>query len=182
MHGEAWWFLEAQTKEFAGLPIKVLEFGSRDVNGTPRNLDSLKSASLYFGVDISDGPGVEMVADAATCRIDLWDGGYFDLVICAEVFEHTPDWDQIVHNAYAHLKEGGVFLCSAASDPRPAHSAVDGHNMEPHEYTSQLDVPDREWYENISPASLSIAMHAAAFRDIYVTTHDRGDVYGRGLK
>jgi hypothetical protein len=44
--------------------LRVIEFGSRDVNGSIR--DHFKTAGSYLGVDILPGPGVNLIRDAAT--------------------------------------------------------------------------------------------------------------------
>lgn len=114
----------------------VLEFGSCNLNGSPR--DVYHQAASWHGVDVVAGVGVDEVADAAT-----WDSDRrFDVVICAEVFEHTPDWRLIVDNAYAHLNDGGMFLATCATANRPPHSAVDGGMVRAGEWYANVDLTE----------------------------------------
>ena len=117
MHPSALAFYE---RTLAHLPaLDVLEFGACNINGSVRDVYTAKS---WVGLDAVEGNGVDIVADAATWA----DDSRYDIVICAEVFEHTPDWRQIIDNAYRHLVPGGMFVASCATANRPAHSAVDG--------------------------------------------------------
>jgi hypothetical protein len=68
---------------------KVLEIGAYDVNGSVRDL--FRSASSYVGVDLQEGPGVDLVGFGH--EIDHPDGWY-DITISSESFEHDPHWRQ----------------------------------------------------------------------------------------
>ena len=46
----------------------VVEFGSLDINGGVRHL--LDDQALYVGIDVQSGPGVTIIADAATWTPD----------------------------------------------------------------------------------------------------------------
>lgn len=143
--------------------LRVIEFGSRDINGSPRYM--FPNAD-YHGIDVVDGTGVDEVADAATWAPKR----RAHLVICCEVFEHTKQWRKIVANAAACLVRGGRLVVTAAGPQRAPHSAVDGGSLR-----------DGEWYENVSPADLGAAMVKAGFKDVEV--HERGgDVQGTGVK
>ena len=184
MHPECMNFLDASLRDHAkgDTPWRVLEFGSRNVNGSPRELFG-NFGVRYVGVDIEDGPGVDIVDDAARCLIREQ---AFDVVICAEVAEHTPDWALIVENAYRHLAAAGLFLFTAACDPRPPHSAVDGHNMEPGEFNDTWPGPRGretfEYYRNIDPNELAGVLANAGFHDIKVRTLPRGDVQASAIR
>lgn len=191
MHPEAFNFLNkslSSSRIRYGDGINVLEFGSRDVNGSPRQL--FTSNVTYVGVDIEDGPGVDIEADAADVEVhdpahpDTLDN--FDVVICMEVAEHTPRWKDIIVNAQRHMKKGGLFIFTAACDPRLPHSAVDGHNMTPNEYTNNPEECDAshgnpEFYQNIDPEELAMLL-AHGFSQSWVETDPRGDVYGKAIK
>lgn len=165
MHGEAWGFASSAMAQYQYAHIDVVEFGSRDVNGSPRLF--FKRAASYTGVDIADGPGVDIVADAATWEPDK----LYDLAICMEVFEHTPDWRGIVDTASKALKQGGLFVVTAASDPREPHSAVDGFGLR-----------DDEYYGNVDPEDLAVALLRAGFKGSVVESDPRGDVYGKARR
>ena len=128
--------------------LVVLEFGARNINGSVR--ESIGDCKRYVGVDISDGPGVDLIADAATVEVP----GRFDVVVCAEVFEHAPSKQcaAMVGNAYAHLKVGGTFVATMAGPNRAPHSAVDGG-----------PVRDGEYYRNVERSLLEEWLTRAGF-------------------
>jgi hypothetical protein len=113
----------------------ALEFGSRNINGSIRAL--FPHASSYVGVDLAEGPDVDIVADAGTVSVP----GLFDTVVCCEVFEHADDLacQMIVTNAHAHLKAGGVFVATMAGPGRGEHSAIDGAGLHPGEFYRNVD-------------------------------------------
>lgn len=142
-------------------PDGVLDIGGRNVNGSPRGL----FACDYVAVDRMPGRGVDVVADAAT-----WEPPRrFGLVLCLEVFEHTPDWPAIVGTARKALDPGGRFVVTAASDPRDPHSAVEGGPLR-----------DGEHYANIAPDELAEVL-SAEFDVVDLRTHPRGDVYATAV-
>lgn len=160
MHAEALSYVEQFATDD---DIRVIEVGSRDINGSPR---PLFPNAQYLGIDVEPGRGVDVVADGTT-----WGptGKKPDVVVCCEVFEHTPDWLQIIHNAHVMLKVGGRFIVTAAGPSRTPHSAVDGGALR-----------DGEFYENIDPDELDKAL-TALFTDVEVVERG-GDVYATGVK
>jgi hypothetical protein len=131
----------------------VLDIGGRDVNGSPQQL--FPSAAVYTVLDIRPGDDVDIVADAAT-----WNpGGYeWDVVICAETFEHTASWRAICRTAYAACSPGGRLIVTTAAPGRPPHSAVDG----------QFRLLPGEHYANIRPAELERVLTEAGWADVVV--------------
>lgn len=125
--------------------LSVVEFGSRNVNGSARQMFP---AADYFGIDIEAGPGVDLVADAA----DYDDPESADCVVCMEVLEHTPRWRDICFAAYRTLRPKGRFIVTCAGPGRAPHSAVDGGQVRPDEH-----------YENVEPGHLRIALLNAGF-------------------
>lgn len=115
MHAEALAFLQAHAVEAE----KVLDVGGRDINGSPRPL--FRGAD-YTALDVAEGHGVDVVAD-----ITEWsDRRKFDVVICAEVLEHAPNWRDVVEACWDRVKVGGLLLLTCATTGRAPHSAVDG--------------------------------------------------------
>lgn len=129
----------------------VLEFGALDINGTVRDL--FGDAAGYVGVDLQDGPGVDVIGDAATWQPDE----PVDVVVCTEVFEHCRDWPRIVANAFECLAPGGVFIATMAGPGRPKHSAL--REPDPDVY---------EFYRNVEPDDLEAELWAAGFVDVRV--------------
>jgi len=122
-----------------GKKYDVLEIGSLNINGTPRTIIEPYS-NTYYGIDIQAGPGVDEVADASE-----WIKPYsFDVVVCCEVFEHTPHWKKIIQNAMGSLRDGGIFIATMAGETRAPHSGV--HGNYPYEW---------EHYDNIGEWDLA---------------------------
>ena len=145
---------------------RVVELGSRQVNGGVRELFANAS---YLGVDLVEGPGVDVVADAATLELSALNPP--DCVVCTEVLEHAPAARAIVLNAGRLLGPQGVAIFTAACDPRRPHSAADGGALKPGEF-----------YKNVDPQELREWLNAWASR-CHVETHaSRGDVYAVAWK
>lgn len=144
-----------------GCLVRVLEFGSRNINGSVRRL--FPHATEYVGIDTIDGPDVDVVADASTYDV----GRTFDVVVCAEVLEHVTDdiAAGLCANAYKHLHDGGVFVATMAGPGRMPHSAIDGNQLHPGEF-----------YRNVDQHTLAGWLTAAGF-----TTFDI-DQLGRDMR
>lgn len=131
-------------------PIRVLEIGSLNINGTTR--DHFPNAD-YTGLDIVPGPGVDIVANAATWTPDR----EYDVVICQEVFEHTPDVVDICLTAYRAARRGAHLVVTCAGEGRAPHSAVDGGQVRSGEY-----------YRNVDLTLLRAAIVVAGWGDVEV--------------
>lgn len=143
-------------------PIRIVEFGARNVNGTAR--DHFPFAD-YWGVDAQEGSGVDEVHDGGDW-LSEWE---YDLVICTEVFEHTPDWRPIVANAFRVLRSGGRAVFTCAGPGRAPHGLhVDDPTHPGH-------------YANVSVAELFEAMTTAGFVDVDVEQLD-DDTRATGLR
>ena len=115
---------------------RVLEIGSRNINGSVRSL--FPAASEFIGVDPVDGPDVDVVGDGSV--VDLGHGT-FDIVVCTEVLEHVDDEiaTGIISNAWRHLASDGVFIMTCAGPGRHAHSAIDEQPIRPWEFYRNVD-------------------------------------------
>lgn len=182
MHPEAYEYVRSTVAEFQAPPSWVLDIGGRNINGTVKDIFS--EGTGFSALDIRPGEGVDIVADAA-----IWQpASLYDCVICCEVFEHTPDWRAILNTMHTACRVGGHVIVTAAADPRPPHSAIDGHNMEYTEYSSDpaeaaslaSEGQTLEFYANVVPDDLLHAMEMQ-FRYVAVSTHPRGDVYASAL-
>jgi len=123
----------------------VVELGARDVNGSVR---WLFDCDRYIGVDVGDGPGVDVVCDAA----DYLPEEQVDCVVSTEMLEHAPRARDIVFQVFHMLKPGGVFVMTAAGPGRASHSAIDGKGLQPGEH-----------YANIHPDDLTDWLSGAGF-------------------
>lgn len=162
MHGSAFRYVAALV---AGKHYqRVVEIGSRDINGSVR---ALIDADEYIGIDLEPGPGVDVVAD---CR--EWDPPWdASVVICAEVLEHAPEPRAVVDAAIGYLKPGGRLILTCAGPGRAPHSGHTGGSVQAN-----------EWYDNIDPDDLEkwlvedLEMVRVEFRAIPC------DVYATGIK
>jgi SAM-dependent methyltransferase len=129
---------------------RVLEIGSRNINGSVRHL--FADAATYVGVDPVDGPDVDIVGDGATIEV-LFDS--FDVVVCTEVLEHVDDTiaAAIIANAHRHLVPGGRFVMTCAGPGRGAHSAIDERPIRPWEF-----------YRNVDDVTLAVWLASAGFQ------------------
>lgn len=101
---------------------RILEVGSFDVYGTFRSM--FASAGDYTGIDLSEGPGVDLAISAHDMVGTVDSDGPFDFVISCEALEHDPDWRLTVTNALAVLKSPGMFLMTCATTLRPEHGTT----------------------------------------------------------
>lgn len=137
--------------------MRVLEIGSRDINGSPRALCT--AVQSYVGIDRVAGRGVDVVCNAATYQADA----PFDLVICAEVLEHAPNPAVIIACAARALAPGGALILTAAGEGRAPHSGVEGGTLRTGEY-----------YQNITEAALCALL--ADWKDVTI------DVLGEDIR
>jgi len=155
------------------LRLSVVELGSRTVagnwpySGPVRPLfGDADGEPAYVGVDIAEGPNVDVVADAATWQCDLAE---VDTVVCCETLEHTPEAQMICYNAWRMLDSGGVFLVTTAGEGRAEHSAVDGGPLR-----------DGEFYRNVSRDQLRGWL--TRFRFVLIDTDTPTDIYALAVK
>lgn len=149
MHKSALQYIAQALRTVGGVEGKrILEIGSRNLNGSPRQLCA--GATAYVGIDLLPGRDVDLVCDAAAYFPEV----PFDIVICAEVLEHASDY-AIIGCARRSLTPGGVLILTAAGEGRAPHSGVDGGELRAGEH-----------YQNITAAVLSELL--AQWRDVAI--------------
>lgn len=133
MHAAARAFVERWIRPDIDDP--VIEIGSRNVNGGLRDLfPRAPEHQTFVGIDLQDGPGVDIVTDAAT-----WEPtGPVACVICCEVLEHSQNWKGVVLQACSWLRPGGRLIITCAGAGRKPHSAIDGESVRPEEWYANL--------------------------------------------
>lgn len=136
--------------------LNILEIGSLDINGSVRSIFA-NHARTYLGIDIQEGPGVDLVIDAA----GMDTGPIWDVIVCAEVFEHAPEWREIIIRAHGNLVKGGIFIATMAGEGRAPHSAIDEH-----------PIRDWEYYANVSKKELKKALKSFAYSKVNVLNTD----------
>lgn len=141
MHPQAFEYVAAALLAHAEpRPTHVVEFGSFDVNGSPRAL--LTDVDDYHGIDVRDGKGVDEVADAAS-----WNGkGRYDLVLSTETLEHAPDPEAVISSARRALAMGGLLIATMAAPERAPHSVNGAPRLAPDEHYGNISEEQlRNW-------------------------------------
>lgn len=159
MHTAAYSFVRSAVAEL-GPFASVVEIGSRDLNGSVRELFATPA---YVGLDVVAGPGVDVVIDLDG---PPWaPAELVDAVVSCEVLEHVADWSTILAEAASYLRLGGRLILTAAGPGRREHSGITGRRvLEPGEH-----------YANVDPDDLARALEAAGFDEIRVDV-DGNDV------
>jgi predicted methyltransferase len=127
-------------------PVRVLDIGGRDVNGTTRAL--FAEGSTTVSVDLREGPAVDVVGDICDVELD----GLFDVAISTSVLEHAENWREMIAAAFKWLKPGGMFIMTCAGPGWAPHSAEDGGALR-----------EGEYYGNLSAAEVSEQMADVGF-------------------
>ncbi|MFH1508476.1 MAG: class I SAM-dependent methyltransferase [Candidatus Omnitrophota bacterium] len=105
---------------------RVLEIGSYNVNGSIRPLIERYNPAEYLGVDIENGPGVDIKCDIQDL-LPRFGENSFDFVVSTEMLEHIRDWRQAIHIIKSLCRPGGVILITTRSIGFPYHGY-------PHDY------------------------------------------------
>ena len=126
----------AHPEYFVG--TNVLDIGSLDINGNNRYLFEQCD---YTGIDIGEGPNVDLVIEGHLHRTDK--DNKYDVVVSTECFEHDKHWELTLNNVMKNLlNKGGLFLFSCAAPGRPEHGT---------KKTSPKDSPfTTDYYRNLS--------------------------------
>ena len=110
-------FIEVFSKHIARsyVGFNILEIGSYDVNGSIRKFFP---ESSYCGVDLTDGPGVDIIADG---HLVAHDNNFYDITLSCECFEHNPFWLETFFNMLRMTKKGGFVVFTCATIGRREH-------------------------------------------------------------
>ena len=113
-------FVEMAAKHMASdwAGLRVLEIGSADVNGSIRRFFP---GSDYTGVDLSAGPGVDIIASGHELALP---DQHVDLAISCECFEHNPLWCETFANMHRMTAGGGIVVVTCASRGRAEHGTT----------------------------------------------------------
>lgn len=103
---------------FPFAPGRVLEVGSRNINGSPRPF--FKDATEYVGIDMEDGEGVDRVVNASDI-LRAFGIGSFETVICCEMLEHDIDFRRTIALLYYALRQGGYLIITTPTFGFPLH-------------------------------------------------------------
>mgnify|MGYP001559326961 FL=1 len=102
---------------------KVLEFGSLNFNGSPREFFE---NCEYIGVDHMPGKDVDVVCKAHEYKGDK--GDKVDVVITTEMLEHDKYAKESIFNGFSLLRDGGILIGTAANVAREVHYEFTGED------------------------------------------------------
>ncbi len=106
-----------------GTGLRALEVGSRlDYGGYRAIADLHGGFSEYVGVDIEEGPGVDVVCEAERL-VERFGTEAFDAVITTELIEHVRDWRLVVSNLKNVCRPGGIIIVTTRSKGYGYHAA-----------------------------------------------------------
>lgn len=154
---------------------RVLEIGSYDVNGTVR--DIVGTCEYYLGVDLIDGPGVDLVAFGH--ELDF-ESESFDLTISAECFEHDFFWTKTFLNMVRLTKSNGIVAFTCASLGRPEHGTLRSDpSLSPGTQSLNLD-----YYRNLTEKDFRESINLSAFFSDFLFYYNpiSWDLYFMGVK
>lgn len=120
MHDSVMQFVKEAVDGYGLADWYTLEVGSRNINGTVRPLFS----GGYVGIDMLDGPGVDVVARADDIPFGA---DTFSCVVCTEMLEHDPyPWRSLPEMSRV-LAPGGVLILTARGIGFPLHGFPDDY-------------------------------------------------------
>lgn len=99
---------------------RILEVGSLDINGSVRRIIGSLEPREYMGVDIVNGPGVDMVCCVENL-LEQFGGKRFDVVISTELLEHVREWRKAISNIKGVCVLNGIILITTRSFGFPYH-------------------------------------------------------------
>ena len=99
--------LRRYVPEDDGNAVRVLDIGSRDINGTYRPLVEEKGWK-YTGLDFSEGPNVDIVT-IKPYKFPLA-AGDFNVVICGNMLNNVPAPWKLIPEMVRVLQPGGLLV------------------------------------------------------------------------
>lgn len=112
-----------EVKNVIGQPLRILEVGSLNINGSAREVFQSDPHVFYEGIDITPGKDV----DRAINIRDFVITEKYDLVICCEVLEHDPYFWLSVEKMKEALKDGGWLIITTPGFYFPEHQYPDDY-------------------------------------------------------
>jgi len=100
----------------------VIEAGSLNVNGSPRDHVMSLGPASYTGIDLQAGHGVDLVMDAADLPGPLEPAG---LVVSTSMLEHAGDWQAALRGVIEAVAPGRCLVLTCPSAGFPFHHPPD---------------------------------------------------------
>jgi 2-polyprenyl-3-methyl-5-hydroxy-6-metoxy-1,4-benzoquinol methylase len=94
--------------------VKLLDVAPQDYLGAKEYFKKSK----IFTADIDEASGADFIIDICENNEDVVKSGFFDVVVCTEVLEHTLNPFGAVKEMHRMLKKGGHLLTSTPFDFR----------------------------------------------------------------
>ena len=107
-------FLSNQANVLDSEAIKLLDIAPQDYVGAREYFRNSK----IFTADIDASSGADFILDICKNNKEIIESGYFDVIVCTEVLEHTLDPFSATKEMHRMLKEGGTLLISTPFDFR----------------------------------------------------------------
>lgn len=126
----------------------VLDIGSLDVNGNNR---SLFTDCTYLGLDVGDGPNVDVVSVGHLYQAP---DATFDVIISTEVFEHDMFYEKTIENIIRMLKPGGAFIFTCASTGRAEHGTVKSDGSYAAPLLREISEEWSHYYKNLTETDI----------------------------
>lgn len=151
---------------------RVLEIGSRKINGSVREFFT---NCTYVGIDAAEGEGVDIVTLAHEFPYQFPGTAPFDTIICCEVLEHDPHFDETIRAINSLLIPGGMVVITAAGPARKEH----GTPRTTREGDGRDYGPQPDFYRNVTVGRLMHAMQEhTQWQKFHVSyARDRRDIY-----
>jgi hypothetical protein len=147
--------------------VTTIDVGSKNINGTNR---WLFPCSRYIGIDLSDGPNVDVIGRGHEV-LPLLPAA--DTIISTEALEHDYTYNLTLRAMYAALKPGGLMIVTCAGEGRQEHG------------TSEKDAwcsPDTtDYYQNVTNEMFARALPPDWFREYRLRQH-KTDLQFYGIK
>lgn len=186
-HSEQWVFCEKVKLKFPNHfeGVKVLDIGSFDVNG---NEKFLFENSEFYGLDLQEGPGVDIVCSAHEYNAP---DQFYDTIISCECWEHNPFYKESIKNSVRILKSGGLFLFTCATTGRPVHGVKSLENYYKNNNKNWKTMPnvlledwDNEYYKNLTENDIRECLDIDKFFIEYEFEVEKNhcDLYFWGIK
>jgi SAM-dependent methyltransferase len=105
---------------------RVLEIGSLNINGSPREIIMDYGPAVYLGLDEQRGPGVD-ICMSADYLYTLITPESFDFVVSTETLEHAENWRQTINQIKYVLRPGGIVIITCRAPGYKYHEQPHDH-------------------------------------------------------